>query len=372
MDVYNFPPASKFESVDVLKKLAQAHRYLAELKGLARSIPNEGILIDTLTLQEAKDSSEVENIVTTHDELFKAGAGDLRGTPAAKEVRDYSAAIKLGFNRVRTTGVLRLGDILEMQAIIKRNDAGIRQLPGTKLKNADTGEVVYEPPQDSRDIVRLMSELVEFINASADEGLDPLIRMALVHHQFESIHPFYDGNGRVGRILNILYLVMHQLLDIPILYLSRHITGNKNEYYRLLQIVREEGSWDEWVLYLLDGIEVTAKETIDLVQKIKNLMMQQKRQIRNDTPKIYSQDLLNNLFRHPYTKIAYVMDDLEVTRVTATKYLEELVEVGILTKQKVGRDNYYINVALCEILIRSSSAARGGPRRSLSTKPLSS
>jgi Fic family protein len=355
MDVYSFPPNNNFESVEVLKKLAQAHRYLAELKGLARSIPNEGILIDTLTLQEAKDSSEVENIVTTHDELFKAGVGDLRGTPAAKEVRDYSAALKFGFSKVRSTGLLRLNDILEIQAIIKRNNAGLRRLPGTTLKNADTGEIVYEPPQDPGDIERLMAGLVEYINTPTDNGLDPLIRMALMHHQFESIHPFYDGNGRVGRILNILYLVMHQLLDIPILYLSRHITGNKDEYYRLLQIVRKKGSWDEWILFILEGIESTAKETIDLVQKIETLMMSAKSKIRTDAPKIYSQDLLNNLFRHPYTKIGYLMKDLGVTRVTATKYLEELVEKKVLTRQKIGRDNYYINVALCEVLISSTA-----------------
>jgi Fic family protein len=355
MDVYSFPPNDNFESIEVLKKLAQAHRYLAELKGLARSIPNEGILIDTLTLQEAKDSSEVENIVTTHDELFKAGIGDLRGTPAAKEVRDYSAALKLGFARVRSTGVLRLNDILEIQAIIKRNNAGLRRLPGTTLKNADTGEIVYEPPQNPADIEQLMSGLVDYLNAPADTGLDPLIRMALMHHQFESIHPFYDGNGRVGRILNILYLVMHQLLDIPILYLSRHITGNKNEYYRLLQLVRDNESWEEWILFILDGVESTAKETIDLVQKIKTLMMTAKGKIRTEAPKIYSQDLLNNLFRHPYTKIAYLMQDIGVTRVTATKYLEELVEKEVLAKQKIGRDSYYVNVALCEVLISSTT-----------------
>ena len=355
MDVYSFPPNNDFESIEVLKKLPQAHRYLAELKGLTRSIPNEGILIDTLTLQEAKDSSEVENIVTTHDELFKAHSGDLRGTPVAKEVQDYSVAIKFGFSRVRKTGLLRLNDILEMQAIIKRNNAGLRRLPGTTLKNAVTGEVVYEPPQDPKDIPRLMEELVKYINAPVDNGLDPLIRMALMHHQFESIHPFYDGNGRVGRILNILYLVIHQLLDIPILYLSRHITSNKNEYYRLLQLVRDSQSWDEWLIYNLDSIESTAKDTIKLVEEIKILMMSAKNMIRTEAPKIYSQDLLNNLFRHPYTKIAYLMEDIGVTRVTATKYLEELVEKRALNKQKIGRDNYYINVALCEVLIKSSA-----------------
>ena len=354
MDVYSFPPGNRFESVEVLKKLAQAHRYLAELKGLAHSIPNEGILIDTLTLQEAKDSSEVEDIVTTHDELFKAGAGELGGTPAAKEVRDYSAALKLGFSRVRSAGVLRLNDILEIQGIIKRNHAGLRRLPGTVLKNADDA-VVYEPPQHPGDIELLMAKLVEYINTPTDSGLDPLIRMALMHHQFESIHPFYDGNGRVGRILNILYLVIHQLLDIPILYLSRHITSNKSEYYRLLQGVREHGNWDEWVLYILDSVEGTAKETISLVQKIKTLMMSTKHKIRTDAPKIYSQDLLNNLFRHPYTKIGYLMEDLGVTRITATKYLEELVAKEVLTRQKIGRDSYYINVALCDALVRSTT-----------------
>lgn len=358
MDVYDFPPQCDLESIEVLKRLAQAHRYLAELKGLARSIPNEGILIDTLTLQEAKDSSEIENIVTTHDELFKAGAGDLKGTPAAKEVRDYSAALKLGFSKVRRAGLIRLDDILEMQAIIKDNDAGLRRLPGTKLKNATTGEVVYEPPQSAVEIQQLMTHFVEYINVPTEGGLDPLIRMALMHHQFESIHPFYDGNGRIGRILNILYLVRHRLLDIPILYLSRHITSNKDEYYRLLQLVREDGDWNSWILYMLDGVESTAKETIDLVETIKKQMMEAKRKIRSETPKIYSQDLLNNLFRHPYTKIAYLMKDLAVTRVTATKYLEELVEKEILVKRKLGRDNYYINVALCDLLIRAAASSR--------------
>lgn len=354
MNVNDFPPSQKFESVEILKKLAQSHRYLAELKGLARSIPNEGILIDTLTLQEAKDSSEVENIVTTHDELFRAEAGELKGTPAAKEVRDYSAALKMGFDRVKYSGLLRLDDILEIQATIKYNDAGLRKLPGTQLRNADTGEVIYEPPQSADDIEKLMAALVEYMNSPANDGVDPLVRMALIHHQFESIHPFYDGNGRVGRILNILYLVMQRLLDIPILYLSRHITGNKAEYYRLLQLVRDEDAWEEWVLFLLNGIEHTAKETIDLVQQIQTLMMSTKHKIRADAPKLYSQDLLNNLFRHPYTKINFLMEDLGVTRVTATKYLEDLVSKGVLSKQKIGRDNYYINAPLCDVLIAST------------------
>lgn len=346
---------SEFETKAILKKAAAAHRYLAELKGVVASIPNQAILIDTLVLQEAKDSSAVENIITSHDDLYKAElfAKDMK-SPAVKEVQEYATALKQGFDQVRRQGLIRLGDILDIQQTIERNRAGLRKLPGTELKNQRTGEVVYTPPQDPKEIENLMSNLIAYINDDELSHLDPLVKMAILHFQFETIHPFYDGNGRTGRILNILYLVVQKLLDLPILYLSRYIIHYKSDYYRTLQRVRDENDWEAWLLYMLEGVEQTAKQTIYLIQEIKKLMMDYKHRIRNQLPKLYSQDLLNNLFRHPYTKIEFVMNDLQITRLTAAKYLEQLVTHGFVQKQKFGRSNYYINAPLCELLIRSS------------------
>ena len=339
----------KLETKTVLKKAAVAHRYLAELKGISASIPNEAILINTLLLQEAKDSSAVENIVTTHDDLYKAGLFADYQSPAAKEVQDYAAALKRGFEQVRHHKIIQLNNILEIQQTLEHNNAGLRKLPGTALKNQQTGEVVYTPPQSAQEIEELMANLVVYINDAELSDCDPLVKMAIIHHQFESIHPFYDGNGRTGRIINILYLVTQGLLDLPVLYLSRHIIRNKASYYQRIQAVRDNQDWQPWLLYMLDGVEQTAKQTIFLVEEIKKLMMLYKHRIRNELPKIYSQDLLNNLFRHPYTKIEFIVNDLGVTRLTATKYLELLVESGFLEKHKVGRSNYYINAPLCDL-----------------------
>lgn len=346
------PNIEQWESRAVLKKCAEAHRYLAELKGVAASIPNEAILINTLSLQEAKDSSEIENIVTTQDELFKATLfDDGLVNPAAKEVQDYAIALKTGFERIRRSRILRLADILEIQQIIEKNRAGLRRLPGTALKNLQTGETIYTPPQESEEVEALVSNLVDYINDDALCDADPLVKMAIIHHQFESIHPFYDGNGRTGRIINILYLVAKGLLDLPVLYLSRFIIQNKGDYYRELQAVRDNHDWEPWLLYMLEGVSQTAQTTIQLVKSIKSLMSGYKTALRNDLPKIYRQELLNNLFNHPYTKIEFVMDDLQVTRLTATKYLEQLVEHGFVTKEKVGRSNYYINQPLVSLFL---------------------
>lgn len=347
---------SALETKPVLKQAALAHRYLAELKGVAASIPNEAILINTLTLQEAKDSSEVENIVTTQDDLYKASLSTDYLTPATKEVQDYVVALKHGFEQVRQQKLIRLSDILEIQQTLEGNKAGLRKLPGTELKNQQTGEVVYTPPQEAREVERLMSNFVEYINDESLSELDPLVKMAVIHFQFESIHPFYDGNGRTGRILNILYLMTQGLLDLPVLYLSRHIIRNKADYYRTLQEVRDNNDWESWLLFMLAGIELTAKQTIFLIQEIKTLMVGYKHAIRERLPKVYSQDLLNNLFRHPYTKIEFIVNDLEVTRLTATKYLAQLVENEFLQKQKIGRSNYYINTPLCELFVRNPDA----------------
>ncbi|MGK0440625.1 MAG: Fic family protein [Pseudohongiellaceae bacterium] len=343
------------ETRAVLKKTAEAHRFLAELKGVAASIPNEAILINALTLQEAKDSSEIENIVTTHDEIYKASLSTEAITnAAAKEVQDYSFALKQGFQIVRKNKVIRLHDILEIQQYLEKNKAGLRRLPGTDLKNSRTGEVVYTPPQHAEDIDRLMANLMEYINVDELCDADPLVKMALIHHQFESIHPFYDGNGRTGRILNILYLVAKELLDLPVLYLSRYFIRHKVDYYHQLQQVRETGDWEPWLLYLLEGVVQTAQSTIKLINEIKVLMQNYKHRMREQLPKMYRQELLNNLFSHPYTKIDFVMTDLSVSRITAAKYLEQLVDAGFLHKEKVGRTNYFINRDLCELFIRYS------------------
>jgi Fic family protein len=350
------PLSIELESRPVLKKLAKAHQALAELKGVSGIIPNQSILISTLSLQEAKDSSAIENIITTHDELYKSDFSAKQfASFAAKEVYNYAAALQNGYQKVKKTGLLINNHILEIQKTLEENSSGFRKLPGTALKNDRTGEIVYTPPQDESQIRILMNNLEQFINDDTLSDADTLIKMAVIHHQFESIHPFYDGNGRTGRIINILYLVKHGLLDTPVLYLSRYINQNKNEYYRLLQAVRDTNDWESWILYMLEGIEQTSRQTILLVQKMRDLMQCHKYRMREELPKIYSQDLLNNLFRHPYTKIDFVMQELQVTRITATKYLEALVRIGLLSKHKKWKENYYMNDALFDLLIDAGS-----------------
>ena len=340
---------ARFEAPAILKRLASSSRALAELKGLAASIPNQGILINTLGLQEAKDSSEIENIVTTHDELFKDDVlPEAFANPAAKEVLRYRQALRVGFAQVRASGLLTANHITQIQGELERNNAGFRKLPGTALKDGG-GHTVYTPPQDPAQIIELMRGLERFINMPELFPADPLIKMALIHHQFESIHPFYDGNGRTGRIVNVLYLVKEGLLDIPVLYLSSHIVRTKADYYRLLQTVREQDRWEEWVLYMLEAVELTAGQTIATIHAIKAALFDYKHRIRSGF-KFYSQDLINNLFTHPYTKIELLQRDLGVSRVTATKYLDALAEGGFVRKHKVGRGNYYINLALNAVL----------------------
>ena len=341
--------ATRFDAPAILKKLASSSRRLAELKGIAASIPNQGILISTLGLQEAKDSSEIENIVTTHEELFKDDVlPESFANPAAKEVLRYRQALRVGFEQVRSSGLITANHLVQIQGELERNNAGFRKLPGTALRDGG-GRTVYTPPQDPAQIVALMGDLERFINLPELFEVDPLIKMALIHHQFESIHPFYDGNGRTGRILNVLYLVKEGLLDIPVLYLSSHIVRTKADYYRLLQSVRQAGQWEDWVLYMLDAVEQTAEHGITTIQAIKAALFDYKHRIR-DGYKFYSQDLINNLFTHPYTRIEFVQRDLQVSRLTATKYRDALAASGFVQKQKIGRGNYYINLALNAVL----------------------
>lgn len=340
------------ETKVVLKKIATARSALAELKGIADTIPNENILINTLSLQEAQDSSAIENIITTQDEIYRTDMIAMEfASIAAKEVHRYATALKSGFANVKRTGIISINDMLQMQSDIVENDAGFRKTPGTALKNEATKEVVYTPPQHSDDILELMKNLESFLNNGSLSDLDPLVKMAIIHHQFESIHPFYDGNGRTGRIINILYLVREGLLKIPVLYLSRYINRNKAEYYKLLQKVRTEDAWQDWVLYMLNGVEQSASQAILLIEGIKQLVHKHKKKMRSGLPKIYSQDLLNNIFSHPYTKIDFVMRDLSVSRPTATRYLDELVRTGHLSRHKIWKDNFYVNDDLYQLLL---------------------
>lgn len=349
------------ETKAVLRQANKANRKLAELKGVAQTIPNERILISSLTLQEAKDSSAVENIVTTQDDLYRAGldAGFTLIGAATKEVLFYREAINEGFKLVRNKNILTLNDIKRIQEVLEQNSAGFRTTPGTQLKRSSDGAVIYTPPQDGQLIVELMSNLEQFINDDELCPIDPLVKMAIIHHQFESIHPFYDGNGRTGRIVNILYLVTSGLLDLPILYLSRYITHNKAEYYERIQAIRNatgdnSAQWEEWILYMLRGVEQTAEGTITLVKNIGNLMTKYKNIIRPAFGRKYSHELLNGLFYHPYTKIGHLESNMQVSRQTAAKYLDKLASLGLLQKERMGKENYYINTQLMELFLTFS------------------
>lgn len=349
------------ETKTVLRQANKANRKLAELKGVAQTIPNERILISSLTLQEAKDSSAVENIVTTQDDLYRAGL-DANFTligAATKKVLFYREAINEGFKLVRNKNILALNDIKRIQEVLEQNSAGFRTTPGTQLKRSSDGAVIYTPPQDGQRIVELMSNLEQFINDDELCPIDPLVKMAIIHHQFESIHPFYDGNGRTGRIVNILYLVTSGLLDLPILYLSRYITHNKAEYYERIQAIRNttgdnSAQWEAWILYMLRGVEQTAEETIALVKNIGKLMTEYKNIIRPAFGGKYSHELLNGLFYHPYTKIGHLESNMQVSRQTAAKYLDRLASLGLLQKERMGKENYYINTKLMELFLTFS------------------
>jgi Fic family protein len=345
------PVKQELETKEILKKSISANRALAILNETAKSVPNRFILINALTLQEAKDSSEIENIITTHDELYKADLDLKSATKEAKEVKGYQSALLQGVDLINN-GILSINDIVKIQGILENNDAGIRTQVGTKLKNDKTGEVIYEPPQDYQEIIKLFNNLESYINEKND--LDSLINMAIIHYQFEAIHPFYDGNGRTGRIINILYLMLNDLLDLPVLYLSGYIINNKAKYYQLLREVDAKDNWQGWILYMLNGLEQTATQTTLLINDITNLMGKTKKIIKEKLPKIYSKDLIEILFRHPYTKIDFLVEDLSITRQTASKHLQEIEKLGVLRNIKVKNSNFYINIELLERLIKTS------------------
>ncbi len=342
-DEYNF------KTPRILEELSNASRYLAELKGFANSIPNQHILINAITINEAKDSSAIENIVTTHDSIYKVLIESGFKESAAKEVVDYRSAIWRGYEIIKEKGFISTNILVELQSMIEPMNYGIRKTPGTNLVNSVTGEIIYTPPQIESEIRDLLKNLENYINNFEDET-DPLIKMAMIHYQFESIHPFYDGNGRTGRILNVLYLVLSGLLDSPILYLSNYINKNKSDYYRLFNEFREKNNYEDWIIYILKGIQETSKNTIDLIKMIQDEMELYRNKFREELPKVYSDELLDALFFEVYTKINYIESKCGVTRQTAASYLNQLVDKGLLDYEKVGRESIYKNTRLISLL----------------------
>ena len=344
------PLRERVETIKILRQTNKSTAALAELKGFAKTIPNQSMLVNAIVLQEAKDSSEIENIITTQDELYKALTINKSNISAAtKEVVNYRKAIFHGFDIAKKQGFLRVNDIVSIQQKLVDNTAGIRSIPGTVLKNDKTGETVYTPPQNKAEILDLLTNFTNYFNEQ-NHDLSPLINLAILHYQFESIHPFYDGNGRTGRILNILYLILNELIDVPILYLCAYIIDNKPEYYRLLNQTNRGEKWEEWILFMLKAIERTSKDTIAKITNIKNQLDKTIIKVQKEAPKIYRKELVELLFEQPYSKIEFVVDKLNVERKAASRYLRELENIGVLKSQKIGRETLYINKDLFEIL----------------------
>jgi len=343
------PLREKVETMEILRQTNKATAALAELKGIARTIPNQIMLINAVVLQEAKDSSEIENIITTQDELYKAlTISEKYVSPETKEVVNYRKAILQGYDLVKKQGFLKVNDIVNIQQKLVDNTAGIRSTPGTVLKNDKTGEIVYTPPQDKAEIIDLLTNFINHFNEQNE--LSPLINLAILHYQFESIHPFYDGNGRTGRILNILYLMLNELIDVPILYLSSYIIAHKSEYYRLLNQTNHLGKWDEWIMFMLKAVEYTSKETISKITNIKDQLDATIIKVQEKAPKLYRKELVELLFEQPYSKIEFVVNKLGVERKAASRYLKELEDIGVIESKKIGRETLYINRELIEIL----------------------
>lgn len=363
------PGGIDLNTVPVLKALASANRVLGELVGRASAIPNQEIFVDTLALQEACVSSAIENIVTTQDELFQADSlsGGSGVSAPAKEVMRYRRALKKGYRQLVESGRQVTEDMLiEIYREIMDCQDGFRKQPVYVGNRAEQG-VVYTPPKDPTEVAILMRSLLHYVNDDSPGSLDPLVRMALIHLQFESIHPFSDGNGRMGRILNVLYLTKMNTLDSPVLYLSRMILPTKERYYQLFRSVQEDGAWEDWVLYMLAVAEDAFKGSLQLVTGIRELMMAHKSRMREALPKLYSRDILNNLFRHPYTRVQHVQRELEVSRATATRWLGQLANTGFVEKRRVGRGDYYVNTELCKLLLEASRSPESGSLMQISS-----
>lgn len=344
------PPRKDVETNLVLKKTIAARSALAELKGLGETIPNQALLVDSLILQEARASSEIENIVTTTDALFRAfTAKTTQVDPATKEVLRYREALWEGYSALKKRPVLSTNLFIKLVQTIKEHSGGIRRVPGTAIVNETTGKIVYMPPEGETIIRDHLKNLQEFIHAEDD--LDPLVKLALVHYQFEAIHPFSDGNGRTGRIINILFLIHRGLLDLPVLYLSKAIIERKSDYYRLLRQVTEKEQWEPWILFMLQAVEETADFTRQRILAIRTLMSDTMDTARAKLPaRVYSKELIETVFRQPYTKGQFLVDTGIAKRQTAAEYLKELEKIKILKAHKIGKETLYLNVGLYELL----------------------
>lgn len=351
-DLPLLPPGADLETKGILRQTIASARALSDLKGIAAKIPNQAVLVSGIVLQEARLSSEIENIVTTSDELYRAAASPEDVTdPQTKEVLRYRKALWHGFHSLKDRP-LSTNLFVDMVSQIRGVQMEIRRVPGTTLKKQD-GEVIYTPPMGEPLLRELLGNLETYLHA--DEGPDPLIRLAVMHYQFEAIHPFTDGNGRTGRILNILYLVQAGLLDWPVLYLSQYILSHKSEYYKGLRAVTELGAWEQWVLFMLQAIEDTAKETQGRVTRILNLMDATTEKVKTELPKIYSKDLVEAIYQNPYCKIRFLEEGGLGGRQTVSSYLKKLSEINVLRPLKVGREMYYIN----DDLLGALSGRRG-------------
>lgn len=347
-DLPALPPPSDLETKAVLKSCINARAALAELRALGRLIPNQAVLINSIPILEAQASSEIENIVTTTDRLFQYAEGATEPDQATKEALRYRKALSVGYTMLQKRPMSTAIAVKVCQTI-KGTNLDIRSTSGTALMNDATGEVIYTPPEGA-DLLRQKLQNWEDFLHDEESDLDPLIRLAIMHYQFEAIHPFVDGNGRTGRVLNLLYLVDKDLLDIPILYLSRHIIKNKANYYRLLLEVTTKEEWEAWVLYMLDAVEKTARWTAALIQSIRNLLDAVAEKMRDEMPKIYSRELAELIFVKPYCRIGDLVEANIAKRQTASVYLKSLVTAQILQEVRVGRENLYINPAMLGLL----------------------
>jgi Fic family protein len=344
------PPKAEIDAKEILNHAIKANRELARLKGYCSRLPNSSILLTSIILKEAAASSEIENIITTQDELYKALISkNQKIDPPTKEVLNYRSAMRIGLTEMRKKEILSINIIKKIQAELEGNSAGIRKLPGTTLTNDVTGEVMYTPPDNEDAIKKLLKNLEQYMNTN--DEIDPIIKMAIIHYQFESIHPFYDGNGRTGRIINVLYLVLKKLLDNPILYLSSYIIKNKNKYYKLLQQVRTENKWKNWIIFMLNATEETSLETYNMINTIINLLNNTLEKCKSELPKTtYSKELIELLFIQPYTKIDFLVQAGIGERRTASKYLKQLEEIGVVRSFQLWKETIYVNIELFELL----------------------
>ena len=350
-DLPDLPPAGFEESPEILRQLAKASRHLGELNGLCASIPDPQLLINTIVLQESKDSSAIENIVTTQDELYKAAAEEETATHAAKEVLSYREALYTGLEKMKAQkNLLLTNTMVEIVQTIRQNKSGIRNTPGTALKNAINGEIIYTPPCCEDVLREKLKALEQFINDADASPLDPLIKMAMIHYQFEAIHPFTDGNGRTGRIINALYLVQQELLSQPVLYSSSYIVKYKTEYYQLLRGVTEKNNWNEWVMYLLTALIETTQLTTRKIRSILLLKDEFEKLMKQTLGASFNHELLQLMFTLPYLKIELLEKKKIAHRQTASAWLKKLADAAILRPQKIGRTTYYINYRLMELL----------------------